>query len=250
MPKKNPYKLDQVAIRMVKERPLISDEPVNSPEKVVKLVHEFLKDYDREVFAVINFQTNLQPINMNIVSVGALNASMVHPREMLKSIVLGYDRQGIARYAAMRGTISAYKGEVTGSDKHFSFSMSETPDAEHVHLFESAIDAMSFASLAVMEGRDWKQDALLSLAGVFQTKRKDVVPVALSQYLTDHPSVKVLHLHLDNDEVGRGAAAGIIGGLSDRYQVLDEPPDPRYKDMNDQAKDKVRMMKRKEEPER
>ena len=88
MPKKNPYKLDQVAIRMVKERPLISDEPVNSPEKVVKLVHEFLKDYDREVFAVINFQTNLHPINMNIVSVGALNASMVHPREMLKSIVL------------------------------------------------------------------------------------------------------------------------------------------------------------------
>lgn len=54
MSKKNPYKLDQVAIRMVKERPLISDEPVNSPEKVVKLVHELLKDYDREVFAVIN----------------------------------------------------------------------------------------------------------------------------------------------------------------------------------------------------
>lgn len=88
MSKKTPYKLDQVAIRMVKERPLISDEPVNSPEKVVKLVHELLKDYDREVFAVINFQTNLQPINMNIVSVGALNASMIHPREMLKSIVL------------------------------------------------------------------------------------------------------------------------------------------------------------------
>ena len=112
------------------------------------------------------------------------------------------------------------------------------------------IDAMSFASLAVMEGRNWKKDALLSLAGVFQTKRKDVVPVALSQYLNDHPSVKVIHLHLDNDEVGRGAAAGIVGGLSDRYQVLDEPPDSRYKDMNDQVKDKVRMMKRKEEPER
>ena len=88
MPKKNLYKLDQVANRMVKERPLLSDEPVNSPEKVVELAHELLKDYDREVFAVINFQTNLQPINLNIVSVGALNASMVHPREMLKSIVL------------------------------------------------------------------------------------------------------------------------------------------------------------------
>ena len=170
--------------------------------------------------------------------------------EYHNAVFVGYDAHGIARYAAMRGTISAYKGEVTGSDKHFSFSMSEAPDAEHVHLFESAIDAMSFASLAVMEGRNWKKDALLSLAGVFQTKRKDVVPVALSQYLNDHPSVKVIHLHLDNDEVGRGAAAGIVGGLSDRYQVLDEPPNSRYKDMNDQVKDKVRMMKRKEEPER
>ena len=88
MPKKNTYKLDQVSIRMVKERPLISDEPINSPEKAVELVHELLKDYDREVFAVVNFQTNLQPINLNIVSIGALNASLVHPREMLKSIVL------------------------------------------------------------------------------------------------------------------------------------------------------------------
>ncbi len=88
MPKKNPYKLDQVSIRMVKERPLLSDEPVNTPEKVVKLAHELLRDYDREVFAVVNFQNNLQPINLNIVSVGALNASLVHPREMLKSIVL------------------------------------------------------------------------------------------------------------------------------------------------------------------
>ena len=87
MPKK-PYKLDQVAIRMVKERPLLSDVPVNTPETVVHLVHELLKDYDREVFAVVNFQTNMQPINMNIVSIGALNASLVHPREMLKSVVL------------------------------------------------------------------------------------------------------------------------------------------------------------------
>lgn len=189
-------------------------------------------------------------IHHEIIDYCVKHSLLFETSEYHNAVFVGYDAHGIARYAAMRGTISAYKGEVTGSDKHFSFSMSEAPDAEHVHLFESAIDAMSFASLAVMEGRNWKKDALLSLAGVFQTKRKDVVPVALSQYLNDHPSVKVIHLHLDNDEVGRGAAAGIVGGLSDRYQVLDEPPNSRYKDMNDQVKDKVRMMKRKEEPER
>lgn len=39
------------------------------------------------------------------------------------AVFVGYDAEGIARYAAMRGTGSAYKSEVTGSDKHFSFSI-------------------------------------------------------------------------------------------------------------------------------
>lgn len=165
------------------------------------------------------------------------------------AVFVGYDKQGIARYAALRGTKSAYKGEVTGSDKHFSFSISATPDAEHVHLFEAAIDLLSYATLELFDGRDWKRDALLSLAGVFQTKRKDAVPVALSQYLTDHPNIKTLHLHLDNDEVGRGAAAGIIGGLSDRFTVLDEPPVYGCKDVNDQLITRLQS-KTKEEYER
>ena len=38
-------------------------------------------------------------------------------------IFVGYDKDGIARYAATRGTLSSYKGEVAGSDKHFSFSI-------------------------------------------------------------------------------------------------------------------------------
>lgn len=46
----------------------------------------------------------------------------------------------------------------------------------------------------------------------------------MSQYLSDHPYISVLHLHLDNDEVGRGATEGIIGGLSDKYEIYDEPP--------------------------
>lgn len=165
------------------------------------------------------------------------------------AVFVGYDPQGIARYAAMRGTRSAYKGEVTGSDKHFSFSISATPDAEHVHLFEAAIDLLSYATLELYEGRDWKYDALLSLAGVFQNKRENVVPIALSQYLKDHPNIKALHLHLDNDEVGRGAAAGIMGGLSGKYEIFDEPPLPGCKDVNDQLMQRV-VNKKKEEYER
>ena len=152
------------------------------------------------------------------------------------AMFVGYDVSGAPKYAALRSTYCGYKGEVTGSDKHYSFSMPEKLDAEHLHLFESAIDAMSFASLLELEGYDWKIVSLLSLAGVFKTKRKDVVPVALQQYLTDHLQVKTIHLHLDNDEVGRGATEGIINGLSDRYQVHDEPPKEGCKDVNDELR--------------
>ena len=76
-----------------------------------------------------------------------------------------------------------------------------------------------------------------------------MVPVALSQYLSDHPNIRTIHLHLDNDEVGRGAAAGIIGGLSGKYEILNEPPKEGCKDVNDELIQRVQA-KKKEEFER
>lgn len=164
-------------------------------------------------------------------------------------VFVGYDKSGKARYAAMRGTRSGYKGEVTGSNKRFSFCMNPGSASGHLHLFEAAIDAMSYASLKLIDGDDWKQDTYLSLAGVYQQKRENIVPVALARYLDDYPDVTTIHLHLDNDEVGRAAAKGIIGGLSDKYTVLDEPPECG-KDVNDMLQMRVGIIKQKEEYER
>ena len=97
-----------------------------------------------------------------------------------------------------------------------------------------------------MKGWDWRQDNLLSLAGVFKQKRQGVVPLALSQYLHDHPSTKTIYLHLDNDEVGRDAAAGILEGLGNEYTVVDRPP-PYGKDVNELLQRKLGLTHRKEE---
>ena len=161
------------------------------------------------------------------------------------AVFIGSDKAGVPRYAALRGTIGDFKKEVSGSDKHYSFSITENPNATTVHLFESAIDLMSYATLRLYETPNWKEDALLSLAGVFKTKRENVVPIALEQFLRDHPQIKTLRLHLDNDEVGRGAAQGIIGGLGDKYTVIDEPP-PRGKDVNQFLQFRVGLLHRKE----
>ena len=161
------------------------------------------------------------------------------------AMFVGYDLEGKARYAALRGTKSGYKGEVTGSDKRYSFSLVGNQNIETVHLFESAIDLMSYATFQQLLGRDWTQESLLSLAGVYQTKREGVVPVALSRFLSDYPNTKELRLHLDNDEVGRGAAKGIIAGLNGKYVIRDEPP--RYgKDVNDALQRRLGLQQRKE----
>lgn len=43
------YVLDQVGIRLVKEKTLISDTQLKRPEQVVGFVSDILREYDREV---------------------------------------------------------------------------------------------------------------------------------------------------------------------------------------------------------
>lgn len=161
-------------------------------------------------------------------------------------VFVGRDPDGKPRYAALRGTWGDFKGEADGSDKRYSFCIADSPGASSVHLFESAIDLLSYATLLKMKGRDWRQTSLLSLAGVFKQKEQFVIPLALNQYLQDHPGTRTLHLHLDNDEVGRSAAAGIMEGLKGRYEVLDQPT-PSGKDVNEFLQRRLGIYQKKEE---
>ncbi|MBR4744108.1 MAG: DUF3991 and TOPRIM domain-containing protein [Oscillospiraceae bacterium] len=156
-------------------------------------------------------------------------------RGLANAVFVGHDGQGRPRYAAIRSTTGPYKGDAAGSDKHYSFRLTGMGDSRHLHVFESAIDLLSYATLLQMRGRDWRQDALLSLAGVYHMTRRSVLPVALQKYLEEHPGTVFIHLHLDNDEVGRLAAEGIRESLDSRYRVLNEPPECG-KDINDQLR--------------
>ena len=86
--KEQPFKLERVSIRLVKDAPLYSDKPMNNPKQVVEALGKELCEMDREVMYVINMKTNSVPINVSLVSIGTLNASLVEPRELFKSSVL------------------------------------------------------------------------------------------------------------------------------------------------------------------
>ena len=165
------------------------------------------------------------------------------------AVFIGRDEQGVPRYAALRGTTGLYKGEASGSSKRYSFHIPATENAATVHVFESAIDLLSYATMEYQAGRPWQTDHLLSLAGVFQTKRADVIPVALQRYLSLYPKIQTIQLHLDNDPVGRGASRGIITGLHDRYHVIDSPPS-FGKDVNDELMYHLTKTKKRDDVER
>lgn len=54
--------LKQVGIRLVEKPPLLSPEPMNSPEAAVRILGKWLSEMDRELFCVVNLNTNLTPI--------------------------------------------------------------------------------------------------------------------------------------------------------------------------------------------
>ncbi len=82
------YEMERVSIRLVKDSPLYSDTPVNTPEDAVNLIRNEIQQYDREVICVLNLSTRGQVINMNVASIGTLNTALAQPREIFKSALL------------------------------------------------------------------------------------------------------------------------------------------------------------------
>ena len=150
-------------------------------------------------------------------------------------VFIGYDEKKEAKYAAFRATTnSRIMGDCTGSKKQFSFRLTNEESRE-VHLFECAIDLLSYATLAKMEGRDWHKLNLVSLSGVYSPNReteKSKVPVTLKNLLEKNKNINRIVLHFDNDIAGRKAANALKIILKDRYQVVDDPP-KCGKDVND-----------------
>lgn len=81
-------KLEQVSIRMVEAPPLFSDVKIDSPEAAIRVLAGELNGYDREVVCIVNLQSDMRPINFNIVSIGMINSVCVSVKDIMKSAIL------------------------------------------------------------------------------------------------------------------------------------------------------------------
>lgn len=152
------------------------------------------------------------------------------------AVFIGLDKGGKARYANLRGIGSDFIGDANGSDKRYSFGVPAAGQSDTLHLFESAIDLLSFGTLLKMEGIHWRRDNLLSLAGVYKPRNRvedSTLPAALKQYLSDNPHIQRVFLRLDNDHAGWLAARTIQTLLSKQGLICAVRFPPKGKDYND-----------------
>lgn len=79
-----------VSLKVVRESPsiLYARRQIHCAQDAVDLVQPFLVDADREKFLVVVLDTKHNPSHIQVVSIGSLDASIVHPREIFKIAIV------------------------------------------------------------------------------------------------------------------------------------------------------------------
>jgi len=207
----------------------VEEPPKKEPDRQLKLPKK--NDNNRRVISYLMQRGIDREIINDCISKGILYESTGYHN----AVFVGLDESKTARFGAVRGTAKGvFRLDCEGSDKRFSFRL-VGDEGDTVHLFEAAIDVLSFATLIKEGGGDWKSFQLLSLSGIYAPQKEDEpmkTPDALKHFLEQNKRIKRIVLHLDNDRAGRAASKGIMKNLSDQYEVIDDPP-PKGKDVND-----------------
>ena len=82
-------RINIVSLKLVREGSILyQTRRISSPKDAVGIGQQFLEDADREQVIVCCLDTKNQPLSISVVSMGILNSSLIHPREIFKTAIL------------------------------------------------------------------------------------------------------------------------------------------------------------------
>lgn len=165
--------------------------PLPTPKK--ELVLPPRDDNIKQIFAYLVKTRGLEPsIVSALISQKKIYQSRVEKdgRIYRNCAFVGVDKDNNPKHCSLRSPNSNLKfhQDVSGSDKSYSFSMQGR--SNRLYVFESAIDAISHASLTKLYGFDWTTDHRVSEGGLDHK--------SLDRYLKDY-SIREIVLCYDND---------------------------------------------------
>lgn len=178
MGRRNAFKLDVVSVRLVRDIPLYSEMAIEKPEEAVSLVGETLCGMDREIVCVLNIGGDGRPINCNFASMGALNYSTAHPRELLKTSILSNAASMLLIHNHPSQSLSPSKEDVRVTDRMQKLcDLVGIPLLDHIIVGSDNREYFSFKEKGIMKNAcinyatnpqylDWSKDARLTGKGV------------------------------------------------------------------------------------
>lgn len=77
-----------VRVKLVRERSVTYERHVGRPQEAAAFAREVLRGRDRELFVCIHLSSKHDVLSAEVVAIGTLNATLVHPREVFKGAIL------------------------------------------------------------------------------------------------------------------------------------------------------------------
>ena len=143
--------LEVVSIRLVKDKPLLSDTSISTPADAIELLGKQLCELDREVLCVINLSADNKPINCNFVSMGTVNQTMACPKDILKSTILSNAARMILLHNHTSGNLLPSKDDINVTDKMLQISsIIGVPLIDHVIVGGENKDYFSFKEKRIL----------------------------------------------------------------------------------------------------
>lgn len=83
------YRIPIYQVKLVRDGSLTTERKrIDAPATAANVLHQYFDGTDREHFVVLLLDTRHQIIGIHTVTVGVLDASLIHPREIFKPAIL------------------------------------------------------------------------------------------------------------------------------------------------------------------
>ena len=147
--------LEVVSVRLVKDAPLMGGNPVCSPEDAVRLIGKEMSELDREVICILHLKTDGTPISCTFASMGAIDKSIAHPRELLKAAILSNAANMIMLHSHPSGSLEPSVEDSILTDRMIKIcDMVGIPLVDHVIVAAGRDDYFSFKEKDRLPGSD------------------------------------------------------------------------------------------------
>ena len=81
--------IDLVSVKLVREKSIsYLQNVISKPHQIAKIFSDLINDSDKEQFVICCLNTKNQPTNISVISIGCLDCTLVHPREVFKVAIL------------------------------------------------------------------------------------------------------------------------------------------------------------------